>query len=157
MMQDYINIEINCDLTIAKWNSSIALLTYVGLSWKYKFHATSEKAQHAFKRVILYFWGWWGGEGFFSSFFFPVSNVFPSSSQGVAQKFPKMFPVAHQFYPICFGHSSTSMDINFKGELGDGFVLYGREQGVCHNVALPSTLKSISRQKKKYGNSNISP
>jgi hypothetical protein len=30
------------------------------------------------------------------------------------------------------------------------------EQGVCHTVALPFTL-SIIRQKKNYGNSNISP
>jgi len=32
-----------------------------------------------------------------------------------------------------------------------------KKQGVCHNVALPFTLKSIFRQKKNYGNSNISP
>ncbi len=32
------------------------------------------------------------------------------------------------------------------------------KQGVCHHiVALPFTLKSIIRQKKNYGNSNISP
>jgi hypothetical protein len=33
------------------------------------------------------------------------------------------------------------------------------QQGMCHTLALPLTLKSISRQKKKnyYGNSNISP
>jgi hypothetical protein len=31
------------------------------------------------------------------------------------------------------------------------------KQGVCHTVALPFTLKSILRQKKNYGNSNISP
>jgi hypothetical protein len=31
------------------------------------------------------------------------------------------------------------------------------KQGVCHTVALPSTLKSILRQKKNYGNSNNSP
>jgi hypothetical protein len=31
------------------------------------------------------------------------------------------------------------------------------QQGVCHTVALPFTLKSIARQKKNYGNSNISP
>jgi hypothetical protein len=30
-------------------------------------------------------------------------------------------------------------------------------QGVCHTVALPFTLKIILRQKKNYGNSNISP
>jgi hypothetical protein len=32
-----------------------------------------------------------------------------------------------------------------------------KEQGVCHSMALPFTLKSILRQKKNYGNSNISP
>jgi hypothetical protein len=31
------------------------------------------------------------------------------------------------------------------------------QQGVCDTVALPFTLKSILRQKKNYGNSNISP
>jgi hypothetical protein len=31
------------------------------------------------------------------------------------------------------------------------------EQGVCHHVAYPFTLKSILRQKKNYGNLNISP
>jgi uncharacterized Zn-finger protein len=30
------------------------------------------------------------------------------------------------------------------------------QQGVCHTVALPFTLKSILRQKKNYENSNIS-
>jgi hypothetical protein len=32
---------------------------------------------------------------------------------------------------------------------------YKEKQGVCHSVALP--LKDILRQKKNYGNSNISP
>jgi hypothetical protein len=33
-----------------------------------------------------------------------------------------------------------------------------KKQGVCHTVALPFTLKSMLRQKKKnYGNSNNSP
>ncbi len=36
------------------------------------------------------------------------------------------------------------------------WVLYF-QQGVCHIVALPFTLKNILRQKKNYGNSNISP
>jgi hypothetical protein len=31
------------------------------------------------------------------------------------------------------------------------------EHGVCHAVALPFKFKSILRQKKNYGNSNISP
>jgi hypothetical protein len=30
------------------------------------------------------------------------------------------------------------------------------KQGVCHSLVLPLTLKSILRQKKNYGNSNIS-
>ncbi len=34
---------------------------------------------------------------------------------------------------------------------------YGYKQGLCHTVGLPFTLKSIWRQKKNYGNSNISP
>jgi hypothetical protein len=33
----------------------------------------------------------------------------------------------------------------------------GALQGVCHTMPLPFTLKSISRQKKNDGNSNISP
>jgi hypothetical protein len=32
-----------------------------------------------------------------------------------------------------------------------------QKQGVCHTVALAFTLKSVLRQKKNYGNSNISP
>jgi hypothetical protein len=31
------------------------------------------------------------------------------------------------------------------------------QQGVCHTVALPFTLKSILRKKKNYEKSNISP
>jgi hypothetical protein len=31
------------------------------------------------------------------------------------------------------------------------------KQGVCHTLALPYALKSILREKKNYGNSNISP
>jgi hypothetical protein len=31
------------------------------------------------------------------------------------------------------------------------------QQGVCHIAALPFPLKTILRQKKNYGNSNISP
>jgi hypothetical protein len=34
---------------------------------------------------------------------------------------------------------------------------YLQQQGVCHIVALPLTLKSTLRQKRNYGNSNISP
>ncbi len=31
------------------------------------------------------------------------------------------------------------------------------KQGVCHTLALPFTLKSVLRQMKNYGNSNILP
>jgi hypothetical protein len=34
---------------------------------------------------------------------------------------------------------------------------YTKNKGVCDSVALPFTLESILRQKKNYGNSNISP
>jgi hypothetical protein len=90
-----------------------------------------------------------GVERDFSLLFFPVSNVFPSSSQGGAQKFPKMFPVARQFYSICFGHSSTSMDINHKGELVESSGLYGIKQGVCHTVALPFYIKKYLKAKEE--------
>jgi hypothetical protein len=41
---------------------------------------------------------------------------------------------------------------------GSSFVKYPLlKQGGCHPVALQFTVKSISRQKKNYGNSNISP
>jgi hypothetical protein len=32
-----------------------------------------------------------------------------------------------------------------------------KKQGACHTLGLPFTLKGILRQKKNYGNSNISP
>jgi hypothetical protein len=32
-----------------------------------------------------------------------------------------------------------------------------KQQGVCHTMALPFTLKNILRQKKNYENLNISP
>jgi hypothetical protein len=41
-----------------------------------------------------------------------------------------------------------------KGEKKTYFL---KKQGVCHTVGLPITWKSIWRQKKNYGNSNISP
>jgi hypothetical protein len=50
-----------------------------------------------------------------------------------------------------------------KGDKGKAYYPFwvtckGEKQGVCHTVTLPFTLKSIIlRQKKNYGNSNISP
>ncbi len=39
--------------------------------------------------------------------------------------------------------------------LGQSLGLANKNKGVCHTVALPFTLKRISRQKKNYGNSNM--
>jgi hypothetical protein len=41
--------------------------------------------------------------------------------------------------------------------LGDLNVINKTKQGVSHTMALPFTSKSISKQMKNYGNSNISP
>jgi hypothetical protein len=38
-----------------------------------------------------------------------------------------------------------------------GYSTFVDEQGFRHTVTLPFTFKSILRQKKNYGNSNISP
>jgi len=46
------------------------------------------------------------------------------------------------------------MSVDKNNLLVDSFK---QKQGVCHTMALPFTLKSILRQKKNYGNSNISP
>jgi hypothetical protein len=45
----------------------------------------------------------------------------------------------------------------FSGLLFAFVSLWHLKQAVCHTVALPFTLKRILRQKKNYGNSNISP
>jgi hypothetical protein len=43
-------------------------------------------------------------------------------------------------------------------DLGPSAKVGLRQQGACHTtVALPFTLKCISRQNNNYGNSNISP
>jgi hypothetical protein len=54
---------------------------------------------------------------------------------------------------------STNKQLNTtSAEIGAKCDIFPKpKQGVCHSVALPFTLKSILRQKKNYGNSNISP
>ncbi len=44
-----------------------------------------------------------------------------------------------------------------RNDKGTNSLAHKRNKGVCHTVALPFTFKSILRQKKNYGNSNISP
>ncbi len=55
--------------------------------------------------------GVWGGI-FWGAFFF--SPLFPMCSHHVPMGFPKMFPIAPQFYPIRFC-CSTPIYINWKG------------------------------------------
>jgi hypothetical protein len=54
--------------------------------------------------------------------------------------------------------------IFFSSVMLTNFIIFGAKfntiwtsQGVHHTMALPFTLNSILRQKKNYGNSNISP
>ncbi len=61
----------------------------------------------------------WGGETEGIFIYFPVPNVFPSSSKGVPEAlkvFPMVFPIVAQFYPICI---STSMYVDCKGPKGN--------------------------------------
>jgi hypothetical protein len=73
-------------------------------------------------------------------------------------KFPKITTIAYNMkgcfiFWICpnlvkYTYRVWSLEQHHKIE---------RKQGVCHTMALPVTLKSILRQKKNHGNSNISP
>jgi hypothetical protein len=42
-------------------------------------------------------------------------------------------------------------------DFGDIFITVKINEGVCHTMALPFTLKSILGEKQNYENSNISP
>jgi len=75
---------------------------------------------HPMRRLNKNF-GWGGGEKDFLLFFLSsqcVSIKFSMGSQNAPQVlngFPKTFPIAPQFYPILFGHNSTSMYMTYKG------------------------------------------
>ncbi len=77
----------------------------------------------------------------------------------MGQKFnEKVFPVTHHpSLQVCAdGFYGFRVQLFWPlGIMGAGFI--NSKQGVCRTVALPFTLKSIVRQKKNYGNSNISP
>jgi hypothetical protein len=67
---------------------------------------------------------------------------------------------AQKLAPIFSGSKITRLCVHLHSFFLHLF-LFNRElsatkQGVCHTVALPFTLKSILRQKKNYGHSNIS-
>jgi hypothetical protein len=56
------------------------------------------------------------------------------------------------------GHRLLLVTISFQlTNNNNRYVVNDDKQGVCHIIALPFTLKSILRQKKNDGNSNISP
>jgi len=60
----------------------------------------------------VHFFFCWGGMGKGIFVFSIVLNVFSSCSHGVSKRFPKMFPIAPQIYPLWFAQSSTIMWIN---------------------------------------------
>jgi hypothetical protein len=47
---------------------------------------------------------------------FPSGEILKVLAQDVPKVFHKRFAIAPQFYPICFGHSSTSIYIEPKGD-----------------------------------------
>jgi hypothetical protein len=63
-----------------------------------------------------------------------------------------------QQHPMTNRRTHTHTHIGDSTGYGVNWQDYYRfNQGACHAVALPFTLKSIFMQKKNYGNSNISP
>ncbi len=60
---------------------------------------------------------------------------------------------------LCFSSSNFNLEGPWSCSYGsrDNTIGQSEQRGVSHTVALPFTLKSILRQKKNYGNSNISP
>ncbi len=62
-----------------------------------------------------------------------------------------------QSYMSSGGHRLLLVTISFQlTNNNNRYVVNDDKQGVCHIIALPFTLKSILRQKKNDGNSNIS-
>jgi hypothetical protein len=61
--------------------------------------------------------------------------------------------IKHKTYVIMNSSIHKSQGIGER----EGFFVFLKKQGVCHIVALSFTLKCSLRQKKNYGNANISP
>ncbi len=86
-----------------------------------KFHAANEKAEEGLGFFLLGL----GGKGEISLFFLMFPSVlikFPKYSYQASKVFPKLLMCSlicsqnhFMFYPILFGHGSTSMCINCKG------------------------------------------
>ncbi len=95
-------------------------------------------------------------------FFFPLKSYFPSENHS---KFYNFFPCGPNingtkkcvsklikvFSTVSKAYQKTSRFGMVKAWSQT------KTRGVSHTMALPFTLKSILRQKKNYGNSNISP
>jgi hypothetical protein len=62
-----------------------------------------------------------------------------------------------KFYTFIFQISPNLVKYTYKLFSLEQHHRIERKQGVCHTMAFPFTLKSILRQKKNYGHSNISP
>jgi hypothetical protein len=90
---------------------------------------------------------------FFLSSTYHLDGVLVGTGLSQAQKLALIFSGSKIFDPekmVFYLHSFFLHLFLFNRELS------ATKQGVCHTVALPFTLKSILRQKKNYGNSNIS-
>jgi hypothetical protein len=79
-----------------------------------------------------------------SDFFFPKITTIAYNMKGCFKFYTFIFWIS----PNLVTYRLSSLEQHHKIE---------RKQGACHTMALPFTLKSILRQKKNYGNSNISP
>ncbi len=78
------------------------------------------------------------------------------------KEFPKITTIAYnmkgcfKFYTFIFRISPNLVKYTYKLFSLEQHHRIEKKQGVCHTMALPFTLKSILRQKKNYGDSNIS-
>ncbi len=119
-------------------------------------------------RIICIFWIWNPSKTLnFQIFYYFISPVKKSLAldgqntvQMQGQSFstiisPKLLENANVFF---LGTSVCSQNRDQWYFLRQSFaILATKKQGMCRTVALPFTFKRILRQKKNYGNSNISP
>jgi hypothetical protein len=111
--------------------------------------------------VQCFFFVGWGVSG--SNFLFFFLPLFWICFHHVHMGFPKLFPIAPQFYPIWFAQSSTPMCINWKGGpegktfvsvLGLG-VQRGAAMGECPNapkeLVMGQSMLFPSKRKKVWG------
>jgi hypothetical protein len=88
--------------------------------------------------------------------FFHLLELFCGQNLQISSKLP-IFVLALLNLKMSYQRpliSSTS-SLQFFSEIEDCWMSHLNNKGLCHTVALPFILKSILRQKKNYGNSNI--